>query len=150
MSRQRWWEELPWDYASKARDFLKPGVRVLDLSPEEGAYPFGREPAEAVRWNGTGPLPFADGSFDLVLCRFGLLPLEEAARVLAAGGFVVAEQVGGSDSWEPGPLDFNLENQLPRVEAAGFRVMWRQQAYPLGPGGRRGHRFIFIAKKRAV
>ena len=150
MSRQIWWEELPWDYASKARDFLKPGVRVLDLSPEEGAYPFGREPAEAVRWNGAGPLPFADGSFDLVLCRFGPLPLEEAARVLAAGGFVVAEQVGGSDSWEPGPLDFNLENQLPRVEAAGFRVMWRQQAYPLGPGGRRGHRFIFIAKKRAV
>ena len=97
MSRQIWWEELPWDYASKARDFLKPGVRVLDLSPEEGAYPFGREPAEAVRWNGTGPLPFADGEFDLIFHPVSncyvreVRPIfRECARVLKPGGALLS------------------------------------------------------------
>lgn len=148
MSQQIWWEELPWDYARKVRDFLKPGIRVLDLSPEEGGYPFGQAAVDMVRWNGILPLTYENGGFDLVLCRYGPLCLGEIARVLKAEGFLVAEQVGGSDAWEPGAPAYNLENQLPLAEAAGFRVMWRQQAYPLGPGGQRGHRFILIAKKR--
>lgn len=146
--QEAWWEPLPWDYRQKVGEFLRPGARVLDLSPEEGAFPFSsREGVSATCWPGEG-VPFADESFDLVICRGRPVDPSEAARVLRQGGFYVTQQTGGMDAWEQGAADYNLENEGPRLQAAGFRLMWQHQAYPLGPGGRRGHRFIMIGKKR--
>lgn len=149
MENQSWWEPLPWDYGRKMRDFIRPGVRVLDISPEAEAFPFAPgDPVDVARWTGEAPLPFAAGSFDLVISYHGPYSPEEIARVLKRGGFFVTEQVGGMDAWEPGAPDYNLENEGPKLREAGFRLMWRHQAYPLGAAGKRGHRFMLIGKKQ--
>ena len=86
------------------------------------------------------PLPFADESFDLVLNRHESYDLKEVYRVLKPGGFFLTQQVGGTNGLalsrflglaEERCLEtFNLENELPRFREAGFRIMFRSQAYP--------------------
>lgn len=171
-----WQEPLPWDFTAKVRDFLRPEVRLLDLNAGDGGYllSLGHPLAltGGVVWQGEdyrrclkrlGPrgaavrfcenaarLPFGDGCFDVAINRQGPCPPEEIARVLARGGFLVTEQVGGMDARRPGAPDYNLENQGPKFRAAGFRVISGNQAYPLLEEGswRRGHRFLVVAKRR--
>lgn len=158
-------EPAPWDYVQKVRDFLKPGVRLLNIGPggemllslghacelisiavsceadrrlcQKRLAPLGITVKE---WGGAGEaLPFADGSFDLVLNHHQPLALEETARVLRPGGFFITQQTGGMNGrplarrlvpgCRPSGIDFNLENQLPRFRQAGFRITYRDQAY---------------------
>lgn len=89
------------------------GVRVLD-----------------VRWNDT-PLPFADGEFDLVLNRHSAFATAEVARILAAGGTFLTQQVHGlwahdllaafdvSPQWP----DATPAIYLPQLQAAGFSIV---------------------------
>ncbi len=84
--------------------------------------------------------PFPENSFDLILCDGSPYLLSEVFRVLKSGGFFLTCQFGGEDclhlrrifSWElSGSVpSFNLENQLPAFLHTGFRVMYRDQAYP--------------------
>ena len=89
----------------------------------------------------TGSLPFADGSFDVIFSREKCVPLDEVYRVLTPGGYYLLQCRGSRDcsgligfvysdisGWKE---DFNLENQLPLWERAGFRVLYRHQAYPV-------------------
>lgn len=87
-------------------------------------------------------MPFPDDSFDLILNRQVPYDAKELWRVLAPGGFFLTQQAGGQNSRflakrllpetnRPG-MDFNLENELPKFRAAGFRIMYRNQAYPVG------------------
>jgi SAM-dependent methyltransferase len=46
------------------------------------------------------PLPFEDGSCDLVMCRHESLDAAEVARVLAPGGVLLCQQVDGRDAQE--------------------------------------------------
>lgn len=88
-----------------------------------------------------GPMPFPDESFDLVLDRHESYDVAEVRRVLKPGGFFLTQQVGGSNGKAlarflglergPVPQDFNLENEVPKFRAAGFRMMARDQAYPV-------------------
>lgn len=161
-------DSMRWTYLDKVRDFLKPGTRVLDLGGGGGELllPMLRDgrPAAGLgeatleqrlaalgvtlyRAQEKRGLPFAEGSFQLVLCRHQSFRLDQIRRVLARGGFFLTQQIGGRDSQRPGPADFNLENQLPLFRQAGFRIMYRNQSYER-EGGALRHRFIIIAKKK--
>ncbi|HIV56586.1 MAG TPA: class I SAM-dependent methyltransferase [Candidatus Stackebrandtia faecavium] len=67
-----------------AREALRPaGVSVVQIPEDEEA-----------------PLPFADGSFDLIINRHEAYVPSEIVRVLRPGGVFVTQQVGGRDLCE--------------------------------------------------
>ena len=84
-------------------------------------------------------LPFPEDCFQVVSNYQGSYDLKELFRVLRPGGFFVTQQLGGQNDrslirrllpgCSRGRPDFNLENQRPLFEGAGFRVMYRNQAY---------------------
>ncbi|MHB8376864.1 MAG: class I SAM-dependent methyltransferase [Dehalococcoidia bacterium] len=114
----------PWDYEAIAREQASRAARVLDLGTGGGerlSEVIAGLPCRAVateEWHVNAPiaarrlaplgvdvvrcsslrLPFAGASFDLVLDRHEALDPAEAARVLAPGGAVITQQVGG-DNW---------------------------------------------------
>ncbi len=115
---EKLWEPLPWNWVEKVSDFVKPGDRVLDLRRETSA------PEESV---------------DVLLARGVPYDLERVWRLLKSGGFFLTEQSGSGDCRELAEFlvpscrrgwNKNLENQLPLLRAAGFRAMYRNQAYP--------------------
>lgn len=121
---------LPWSWAQKTADFQKPGGAVLIL------------PADLPARQSLAAVP--DESFDLVLNQGALCAFEEfqaVRRVLKPDGFFLSEQPGGEDCRRlanflcPGSRPAggaNLETLLPQLQRAGFRVMYRDQAYPMG------------------
>ncbi len=114
----------PWSYEERARELLTTARSVVDLGTGGGER-FGdycagyrgravateewavNAPVAAARlrplgievvWCRSPQLPFADGSFDLILDRHEELAPHEAARVLAPGGRVLTEQMA-PDHW---------------------------------------------------
>src|SRR5659263_522377 len=111
-------DDLPWDYASLARDALPNATRLLDidtgggeilasLAPLPAAIATGPYPPNVpiatarlaplgvdVRAGRASALPVADGEVTLVLNRHGLLDPAETARVLAPHGMFLTQQVG--------------------------------------------------------
>lgn len=122
----RVWQEakLPWSYEQKVRDFLKPGVRRLDIQGDMTA-------------------PEADG-FDLVTAYQVDYDLAQVKRALRKNGFFVTQQIGGRN--RPDMPAYNLENEAPRLEVAGFRIMFGHQGYYYDDDSVLQHRFIMIGK----
>ena len=117
-----------WDYAQMVRARMRDATRMLDMGtgggelllslrplPEstvatEGYGPNVPVAREALRPAGVDvvqvpadedvPLPFADGSFDLIINRHEAYVPSEIARVLRPGGVFVTQQVGGRDLCE--------------------------------------------------
>lgn len=160
-------EPLPWDYGEKVKEFLRPGVRLLDMGTGGGEFlltlrhpynltsvtegwapnlelcrkrltPLGITVKEYDSESGQ-PMPFPDDSFDVILNRHESYDLAEVRRVLKHGGFFVTQQVGGENNrplvqqlcpgFSGNYVGFNLENQVPAFQKAGFRVMNSQQAF---------------------
>lgn len=98
-----------------ATERLSPlGVRVFD-----------------VEMTNDGPMPFADGEFDVVLNRNGGFNPAEVGRVLAAGGTFYTQQVHARTNWDlqavfgattPWP-DAVPEYYVPRLQAAGLQMV---------------------------
>lgn len=110
--------DLPWDYASLARDALPNAIRLLDIDTGGGEFLASLAPLPAaiatepyppnvpiaatrlaplgvdVRAGRASALPVADGAVDLVLNRHGSFDATEAARVLAPRGVFLTQQVG--------------------------------------------------------
>lgn len=79
-------------------------------------------------------LPFADGEFDLVICRHTSFNSSEVARVLAPGGVFLTQQVNGR--WAEDLMDVfhtapqwpenTLENTVSWLGEAGLKVVRRE------------------------
>ena len=78
-----------------------------------------------------GPMPFADGEFDLVLNRHAAFNSSEVVRVLSGGGAFLTQQVHGMWLWDlhaafdaaPQFPDATSERYVPMLEAAGFTIV---------------------------
>lgn len=84
------------------------------------------------------PLPYEDAQFDIVLNRHEFYNIDEVRRVLKPGGYFITQQVGGSNGLrlrkllcggETAMPDFNLENEVPKFQAAGFSINYKNQCY---------------------
>ena len=158
--------DLPWDYRNTVQRYLRPDSRLLDLDTGGGEFllslghshaltaateayppnvalcretlsPLGIAFREA---NAAGPLPFEDGSFDLVINRHGDYSPAEIARVLKAGGIFVTQQVGAENDRElvelllPTPPAPPFPRQYLRIaredcRASGLTVLEGQEAF---------------------
>ncbi len=114
-------DELPWDYETTLRQYLKPTDRLLDMGTGGGeflltlghpheltavteAYPPNVELCRhrlaplgitfAQTYDDDDKLPFADESFDIVLNRHESFDLAEVHRVLKPDGYFITQQVG--------------------------------------------------------
>lgn len=83
----------------RLRDALPPDATLVATDLNEAMVDYGRSLVPAVTWQQADAqgLPFADGSFDVAVCQFGLMFLPDKAegfrqahRVLAAGGVLLA------------------------------------------------------------
>ena len=114
---------LPWDYDSVVRKYLKPDIRLLDYDTGGGEYllslhhPFeltsateGYPPNVELCRKTLLPLgidlrecsdpsriPFPDGHFDMMINRHGSFDPKEIRRVLRRGGVFVTQQVGSKN-----------------------------------------------------
>lgn len=157
-------EQAPWSYSSRARELMRQAASVLDLGTgggerflklrddwpkkvvaTENYAPNFRLATERLSPLGVrvvdvpltddGPMPFADGEFDLVLNRHSGFNPSEVARVLAPGGTFLTQQIHGFwaydllavfDAKPPWP-EASLEKYVPRLEAAGLTIANTQE-----------------------
>ena len=88
----------------------------------------------------SGPLPFADAMFDVVINRHEEFGAAEAARVLKAGGVFITQQVGGQndndlsamliDDFNPPYPEHDLQNTAKALANAGLRPLLADEAHP--------------------
>lgn len=119
-------EDLPWDYREIILNVLQPEMKILDIDTGGGEFllslchpchntaategfppnvllcrdtlsPLG---IDFRPWDGKGPLPFDDQSFDIVLNRHGDFDAQEIFRVLKSGGLFITQQVGAENDRE--------------------------------------------------
>ncbi len=156
---------LPWDYAAEIRGVLTEDMKLLDYDTGGGEFllslghPYGntaategyppnvrlceerllplgvdlRECADASR------IPFADGSFDIMINRHGDFDPDEIKRLLKPGGYFITQQVGCDNDRElveavlPGtekPFPHaNLKEQGQAFAKAGFSVLKADEAF---------------------
>lgn len=115
--------DLPWDYDTVVRGYLKDDMRLLDYDTGGGEYLLslchphkntaateGYPPNIAVCRETLAPLgidfrpcgdpahiPFPDGSFDMIINRHGDFEPRELFRLLKPGGVFVTQQVGADN-----------------------------------------------------
>lgn len=119
-------DDLPWDYRQTILQYLKPRMQLLDIDTGGGEFLLSlNHPAEHTAamenyppnvqlcqevllpigidfrpGDGSGPLPFEDNRFDLVINRHGSFHLQEIHRVLKPGGLFITQQVGAENDRE--------------------------------------------------
>ena len=156
---------LPWDYEAIVRSCLREDMKLLDYDTGGGEFllslrhpyentaategyppnvalcrerllPLGidlRECSDASR------IPFADGSFDLIINRHGSFHPPELLRLLKPGGLFITQQVGSDndrelvemvlpDAEKPFPHE-NLREQRARFLDAGFTILQADEAF---------------------
>ncbi len=159
-------ENYPWDYRAEALRRLPPTARVLDIDTGGGEFllslghpphllaaaesyppnvalcrevllPLGVDFREA---DGTGPMPWPDNTFDLVLNRHGDFDPADIYRILKPGGVFLTQQVGAENDRELVALLLDTVPPLPfpeqtlgkaraRLAAAGFTILDGQEAF---------------------
>ena len=150
-------EREPWSYLDRAAELMRRSSSVVDLDTGGGErllrlrehwpprvvvtedYPPNFElvrerltpmGVEVVRVavSDTGPMPFGDGEFDLVLNRHAQFNPGEVARVLSPGGTFLTQQVHGMSLWDllaafdaAPPFPENAPAKyVPKLEEAGL------------------------------
>ena len=153
-------EQTPWSYLSRAAEVMHHASSVVDLDtggserflelrdhwPErvvatenyppnltlcaDRLLPLGVQ-VVAASVTAHGPLPFAEGAFDLVLNRHSAINASEVARILAPGGTFLTQQVHGLYAHdllavfgaEPQWPEATPEKNAPKLQAAGLDVV---------------------------
>lgn len=157
-------DEPPWDYLGRAAELMAHAASALDIETGGGEKllslrahwpprlmateeyppnlalahtrlePLGVQVVD-VHCTEVDPMPFAGGEFDLVLNRHGAFNSAEVARILAAGGTFLTQQVdshwaedlqalfGASPQWP----DATLACYAPLLEAAGLELVQAQE-----------------------
>jgi SAM-dependent methyltransferase len=153
-------DQAPWSYSSRAAELMQGSSSVVDLGTGGGERflklrdywprkvvvteeyppnfklaterlsPFGVKVID-VRLTDSGPMPFADGEFDLVLNRHSGFNPAEVARVLALGGTFLTQQVHGLWAYDllaafdakPQWPDATVEKYVPRLKEAGLAIV---------------------------
>ena len=158
-------QELPWDYREVIKQYLTPDMRILDIDTGGGEfllslkhpyrntaatenYPPNVRLCEEVLLplgidfrpgSGNGPLPFEDGSFDMIIDRHGDFNAEEIFRVLKGGGYFITQQVGAENERElvellcgktelPFPEQY-LHITSRKFREAGFSVLREEECF---------------------
>lgn len=145
-------DDLPWDYRETILRFLTPERKLLDIDTGGGEFllslnhPCHNTAAtEAFAPNvalcretllplgidfrpgdGKEKLPFADGSFDMVINRHGDFNVGEIRRVLKPGGWFITQQVGAENDRELvellcGKTELPFPEQYLRIVSRKFR-----------------------------
>ena len=158
-------DDLPWDYRSVIRQYLTPDMQLLDIDTGGGEfllslnhpyentaatenYPPNIELCKEVLLplgikfrvgDGNGPLPFDDGSFDIVIDRHGDFNAEEIYRVLKPKGLFITQQVGAENDRELvkllcGETDIPFPEQhlsitSRKFEKAGFNIVRGEECF---------------------
>lgn len=158
-------EEMPWDYASIVRRYLKKNMKLLDCDTGGGEFLLSlRHPHENTaategyapnvqlcrerllplgidlrECNDVSHMPFADGSFDIIINRHGDFEPSEIKRLLKPNGMFITQQVGSKNDRDlvemvlPGiSLPFpqaNLAEQKKAFMDAGFEIMQADEAF---------------------
>ena len=157
--------DLPWDYRAVVEEHLRPNMRLLDIDTGGGEFllslPHPRDHIAATEnyapnvqlckevllplgidfrpGSGKEKLPFADGSFDLVINRHGDFHAGEIHRVLKPGGLFITQQVGAENDRElvallcgetamPFPEQY-LSITARKFEQAGFQILRGEEAF---------------------
>jgi SAM-dependent methyltransferase len=153
-----------WSYSSRAVELLKQSLSVVDLDTGGGERflklrehwpnkviatehyppnfklaterlsPFGVKVLD-IEITDSGPMPFADGEFDLVLNRHSGFNPNEVARILAWGGTFLTQQVHGLWAYDllaafdarPQWPDATPEKYVPRLKAASLEIVDTQE-----------------------
>jgi SAM-dependent methyltransferase len=152
-------EQPPWSYATRAAELLQHASSVVDMDTGGGErllelrdywpqkvvaterYPPNFELAAErlvplgvqvvdVELTNDGPMPFASGTFDLVLNRHAGFNPAEVARILAPGGTFLTQQVHGRSledlmavfGAQPQWPNATPENYLPQLNTAGLTI----------------------------
>jgi SAM-dependent methyltransferase len=157
-------EQAPWSYSTRAAELMHQASSVIDLGTGGGerflklraywppkvaateAYPpnvrlaterlspFGVQ-VVGVALTDTGPMPFADGEFDLVLNRHAGFSSAEVGRILAPGGSFLTQQVHGLWAYDllaafdakPKWPESTPGKYVPLLEAAGLTIVNTQE-----------------------
>ena len=158
-------QSLPWDYAAEIRGVLTEDMKLLDYDTGGGEFllSLGHPYENTAVTEGYPPnvrlceerllplgidlrecpdashVPFADGSFDIIINRHGDFDPTELWRLLKPGGYFITQQVGCDNDRElvkavlPGtekPFPrANLKEQRQAFEAAGFTIVKAGEAF---------------------
>ena len=159
-------EDLPWDYREAILRYLTPDMKLLDIDTGGGEFmlSLGHPAQKTGATEGYPPnvalceetllplgidfraadasrsLPFADGSFDMVINRHGDFNPEEIYRVLKPGGLFITQQVGAENDRKLVELLLPDAKALPFPEQylaiasrkfrdAGFRILEERECF---------------------
>jgi SAM-dependent methyltransferase len=156
---------LPWDYRQIAWERSRHAGALLDIGTGGGEFLSGLAPlprltlasenyppnvpiaaarllplGAPVVWAYEMQLPFADGSFDLIINRHAGYSEAEVFSLLRPGGRYLTQQVGGRNqfelnAWLQDQPDFmyahwTLDYARPRLEEAGFVILSAEEGFP--------------------
>ena len=158
-------DDLPWDYRQLIESHRNPQSQLLDMDTGGGEFllslnhPYGNTAAmenyppnvalcrevllplgiDFRPGDSTGPLPFEDNRFDLVINRHGSFHPGEIFRVLKPGGLFITQQVGAENDRElvqllcgetelPFPEQY-LDVTQKKFEAAGFQILRGEESF---------------------
>ena len=158
-------DSLPWDYRAAILEHLRPQMQLLDIDTGGGEFllslnhphhntaamenyppnialcaetllPLGIDFRPG---SGSGPLPFEDCRFDLVINRHGDFHADEIFRVLKPGGLFITQQVGADNDralvrllcgdLPPAFPEQHLAMVEEKFRRAGFTLLQGQEAF---------------------